>query len=104
MPRFVPVADVASLLPGCGRTVHVGGRDYSLWNVDGEFYCLDDLCPHRGASLGAGFLDGNEVVCPLHGWAFDVRSGQCALRPDRPARTYPTRVHNDQVEIAVEDP
>jgi nitrite reductase/ring-hydroxylating ferredoxin subunit len=101
MPEFVSVAEVASLPPGTGRTVHVRGREYSLWNVDGQFYCLDDQCPHRGASLGAGTLDGLEVVCPLHGWAFDVRSGECALRPDRPTRTYATRVNEGQVQILV---
>src|SRR5689334_9993190 len=101
MPEFVAVADMASLPPGKGRTVHVRGRDYSLWHLDGEFFCLDALCPHRGASLGAGSLDGGEAVCPLHGWGFDVRTGQCQLRPDRPAQTYPTRVVNGQVEILI---
>jgi len=99
--EYVTVAEVASLPPGQGRTVHVSGREYSLWNLDGQFYCLDDECPHRGASLGAGMLDGPEAVCPLHGWAFDVRTGQCALRPDRPAHTYPTRVQDGQVQILV---
>lgn len=101
MPEFVAVAEVTSLPLGRGRTVHVRGREYSVWNLNGEFYCLDDQCPHRGASLGAGSLDGVEAVCPMHGWGFDVRTGECALRPDRPVRTYPTRVVDGQVEIAV---
>ena len=101
MPEFIAVASVDSLPPGQGRTVHVRGRNYSLWNLNGQFYCLTDECPHRGVSLGAGMLDGTEAVCPMHGWAFDVRTGVCVLRPDRPAATYPTRVTGDQVEIGV---
>ena len=103
MSDFVPVADVTSLPPGHGRTVHVRGRDYSLWTLNGEFFCLDELCQNRGASVGAGSLDGTEGVCPMHGWGFDVRTCQCGLRPDRPARTYPTRVNNGQIEIQIDD-
>ncbi len=101
MSEFVAVAEVDSLPPGKGRTVHLRGRNYSLWNFNGGFYCLVDECPHRGASLGAGSLDGSEAVCPMHGWGFDVQTGICALRPDRPAATFPTRIVNGHVEIAV---
>jgi nitrite reductase/ring-hydroxylating ferredoxin subunit len=101
MTEFVAVADAASLAPGSGRTVHVKGREFALWNLDGQFYCLDDQCPHRGGPLGAGTMENGEVVCPLHGWSFDVRTGACSIRSDRPVKTYPTRVVNGQVEICV---
>ena len=98
---FISVADVASLPPGQGRTVHVGGREFALWNLDGEFHCLDDQCPHRGGPLGAGNLENGQVFCPLHGWGFDVRTGACSVRPDRPVKTYPTRIKNGEVQIKV---
>jgi nitrite reductase/ring-hydroxylating ferredoxin subunit len=98
---FISVADVASLPPGQGRTVHVRGREFALWNLDGEFYCLDDQCPHRGGPLGAGSLEDGQVFCPLHGWGFDVRTGACSVRPDRPVKTYPTRIKNGEVQIKV---
>lgn len=101
MSEFVAVAEVASISPGKGRTVNVRGHDYALWNLDGQFYCIDDQCPHRGGPLGAGVLEGTEVFCPLHGWGFDVRTGHCSTREDRPVRTYPTRIHNGQVEIEI---
>src|SRR5688572_12440786 len=100
-PQYVAVADVDSLPPGKGRTVCVSGRCYAVWNVEGSYYCVDDECPHRGGPLGAGHLEGCEVFCPLHGWGFDVRTGQCASRPDRPVKTYAARVRNGQVEIEV---
>lgn len=101
MSEFVAVAAVSSLPPGKGRTIHLRGKEYALWNLDGEFYCLDDRCPHRGGPLGAGVLEGAEVFCPLHAWGFDVRTGECATRKDRPVKTYPTRIKDGQVEIAV---
>ena len=101
MSEFVSVADAASIPAGHGRTVHVQGREFALWNVDGQFYCIDDQCPHRGGPLGSGCLKDGEVFCPLHGWGFDVRTGVCTTRPDRPVATYPARVVDGKVEICV---
>jgi nitrite reductase/ring-hydroxylating ferredoxin subunit len=97
--EFVDAADAASLAPGQGRTLELRGRRYALFNLDGQFYAIDDSCPHRGGPLGAGYFEGCEVYCPLHGWPFDVRTGQCRTVPARPVRTYPTRVENGKVWI-----
>jgi nitrite reductase/ring-hydroxylating ferredoxin subunit len=96
---FVPVADVASLPPGHGRTVHVKGRLFAVFNVSGKFCAVENDCPHKGGPLGGGLLEGNKIVCPLHGWGFDAETGVCDVRPDRPVKTYPTRVRDGQVEI-----
>jgi nitrite reductase (NADH) small subunit/3-phenylpropionate/trans-cinnamate dioxygenase ferredoxin subunit len=101
MSEFVSVAETASLPPGHGRTVNVQGRELALWNVDGCFHAIDNECPHRGGPLGAGVLDGSQVSCPLHGWTFDVTTGECQDRPDRPVKTYPTRVIEGWVQVAL---
>ena len=101
MTQYVSVADVASLPPGQGRTMHVKGHDYAVYNLDGEFFALDDACPHRGGPLGAGVLQDGCVYCPLHGWGFDLKTGVCAARPDRPVKTYPTRVQDGEVQICL---
>ena len=101
MSEFVPVADVASMPEGHGRTVHVKGREFAIYNCGGEFFAIDNQCTHKGAPLGSGMLDGYKVVCPLHGWEFDVRTGTCLVREDRPVKSYPTRVRDGQIEICV---
>lgn len=101
MSEFVAVADAASLRVGTGRTVHVKGREFAVYNVDGKFYAIDDQCPHKGGPLGAGMLDKGKIVCPLHGWGFDPETGVCDVRPDKAVRTYPTRVRDGQVEICI---
>ena len=99
MGNFVSVADVKSLPPGHGRTVHIKGREFALFNVEGQFYAIDDTCPHRGGPLGAGYLERDQVFCPLHGWAFDVKTGACLSNASKPVHSYPTRVVENEVQI-----
>jgi nitrite reductase (NADH) small subunit len=99
MSEFHSVADVSSLPPGHGRSVHIKGREFALYNVDGQFYAIDDRCPHRGAPLGAGTCEHGRVFCSLHGWEFDLKTGACLSNAEKPVKTYPTRVENGQVQI-----
>jgi nitrite reductase (NADH) small subunit/3-phenylpropionate/trans-cinnamate dioxygenase ferredoxin subunit len=101
MNEYVAVAEAASLAPGEGRTVEIRGRRIALWNVGGRFHAMDDTCPHRGGPLGAGVLDGGQVHCPLHGWAFDPVTGACLTNPSRPVACHPTRVADGQVWVAL---
>lgn len=104
MDDFRPAGDVTSFPMGKGKMVVVEGREVAIYNVEGQFYALDNRCPHRGGPLGEGFVDGKVVFCPLHGWGFDVQTGQCQDRPDRPARSYPTRVIAGIVEVSLVAP
>ena len=101
MIRFIDVASVESLPPGHGRTVSASGAQIALYNLDGQFYAIDDVCPHAGGQLGEGTLANGSVVCPLHGWSFDLKTGICPTRPDRPVKTFPTRVWEGQVQVEV---
>ena len=99
--EFVSVADVGSLPSGHGRTVHVHGREFAVFNLEGEFFALDNVCPHKGGPLGAGLLKEGHLFCPLHGWEFEVKTGHCLTRPDRPVTTYQTQVRDGQVQICI---
>lgn len=103
MAEFVPVLDVSALPEGKGETVLLNGRRIALFNVGGEFFALDDDCPHRGGPLAPGWLDvaGCKVACPLHGWEFDLRTGACLTVPARPVRAHPVRVAAGKLEVAV---
>ena len=100
--HYIFAADPASLPRGTGRTVHIQGREFALYNLDGEFFAIDNECPHCGGPLGAGVLENGEVFCPLHGWAFDLKTGACRSNPDRPVKSHPVRLRNGQVQIAID--
>ena len=98
---FVTVAKVGDLNPGEMMYVEVGDEPVVLINLDGEFYALSDICTHEEASLSDGEIVGDEIECPLHGGAFDIRTGQPVAFPVVvPAETYRVRVVGDAVQVA----
>jgi nitrite reductase (NADH) small subunit len=73
------IAAVEDCPPGSGVEAVVGEHIVALFNVGGEFFALDGVCPHQGGPLGEGELNGCVVTCSWHGWQFDVRTGQHQL-------------------------
>jgi nitrite reductase/ring-hydroxylating ferredoxin subunit len=102
MATFVQVATTLELLPGQGKLVEVNQKRIALFNMGGQFYAIDDVCPHRGAPLSEGELDGEMVVCPWHGALFELRTGAVITPPATiGVNTYETRVHGNAIEIAM---
>ena len=100
--RFVTVAKVGDLNPGEMMYVEVDDVPICLINLDGEFHALNDVCTHQEASLSDGSIEGDEIECPLHGGAFDIRTGQPVAFPVVvPVETYPVRVVGADVQVAV---
>ena len=68
---------VEDLPNGNCKTIELSaGRELAVYNVNGEFYATENSCPHQGAPLAAGILCDHVIECGLHGWQFDVRTGE----------------------------
>ncbi len=74
------------------------GNELAVYNVDGEFYASENFCPHKGARLTEGTLCGHIIECGLHGWQFDVRTGECLTVRDR-IRTYPVTIEDRVIKV-----
>ncbi len=103
MQTFVPVAKVKDLEPGDCVSVEAAGRWVALFNVNGKIYATDDTCPHAGGPLGEGTLKDEVVVCPWHGWRFNVRTGQRPEKPDLSVACYEVRVVGEEIQVAFPD-
>jgi glutamate synthase domain-containing protein 2 len=99
MANFVEVLKTHELEEGKGTTVFVNERDVALYQYQGGFYALDNTCLHRAGQLGDGWLDGPNVICPLHGWDYDVKTGVSRYEPREKVATYPVQVDGDRVMI-----
>lgn len=103
MSSWIPVAPASAIKPGDYASAEVGGTFIAVYNVDGEFFAIDDLCTHDGGGLAGGEVQDHQVICPRHGARFCLRTGQALTPPAyEPVRSYPTRVVDGNVEVAAE--
>ena len=69
------IGSVGDVEPGHGRAFDVGDKRVAVFNEGGSFYAIDDVCPHAGASLSEGELEGGKVCCPWHYAEFELATG-----------------------------
>ena len=102
MAEFVKVASTNEIAPGEARLVTAKGKEIALFNIGGEFFALDNACTHDDGPLAEGEISGSEVICPLHGAKFDIRTGEVLGPPafDAVAR-YDVRVTGTDIEVEV---
>ena len=96
------VANVVEIGEGQARVVEIDGRSVAVFNVAGQFYAIDNVCPHRGGPLGEGDLEGRIVSCPWHAWRWDVTTGTNANNPAVRVACYPVIVEAGGVFVALD--
>ena len=101
MSEFVTVAKVGSIPEGQGATFTVGGRLVAVFLSGGTYQAIDDLCPHMGASLGAGAVREGVVACPWHAWRFRVSDGTWCDNPKIKIDAFEVRVVGDEIQVRV---
>jgi nitrite reductase/ring-hydroxylating ferredoxin subunit len=104
MEHWIRVAAAKDCPPGTAIETVAGERIVALFNVAGEFFALDGVCPHQGGPLGKGCLKGHVVTCPWHGWQFDVRTGQHQISATIRQPSLPVRVEHGEVFVDVGPP
>jgi nitrite reductase/ring-hydroxylating ferredoxin subunit len=78
MSSGTKIANVKDIPEGKGVALLLeGGEEIALFKVQGKIYALQNGCPHMGGPLGEGDVENGCVVCPWHGYQFDVATGSC---------------------------
>ncbi len=104
MSDWVDVAQANEIGHGEYRVVDVEDVDVVVFNLDGEFYALEDVCTHDGAELSGGSIEDDCIVCPRHGARFCIKTGEALTPPAyEPTETFPVRV-TDHGTVQVRDP
>jgi nitrite reductase (NADH) small subunit len=104
MAEFVTVCRTGDVAEGQGKTVSVNGKLVALFCDGGSYFAIDDTCPHMGASLAGGFVEGGIVTCPWHAWRFRLTDGAWADYSRIKIGCYPVRVEGDAVQVQVAAP
>lgn len=101
MTDFITVATTDEIQPGERLVIEFGRHWVAIFNVNGQFYAIEDLCTHDDGPLAEGKLDGYTIECPRHGACFDIRTGKVLSPPaliDVPA--YDVQIVGDEIQIA----
>jgi nitrite reductase/ring-hydroxylating ferredoxin subunit len=99
---FVRVAGVDDVAKGQGLLVDVDGVTVALFNAgDGRFHATSPLCPHEDGPLAEGWLEGDAVVCPWHGFDFGLATGRCRVDDSFAITVYSVRVVEGGVEVDI---
>ena len=101
--EFVSVAKVGAIPEGSGESFAVKGRMVAVFNENGQYRAIDDLCPHMGASLAAGHVEDGIVICPWHAWRFKTCDGTWCDNPKIKIDSFPVRVVGDEIQVAVSE-
>ncbi len=100
MADWLSVARIEELLPGQRRIIDIDAVRVLVINVDGVYYAVEDLCTHDGGELGAGNIEGDEIVCPRHQAHFSLKTGDAVSGPAYdPIATFPVRLEDGWIQV-----
>jgi 3-phenylpropionate/trans-cinnamate dioxygenase ferredoxin component len=104
MTNFVKVATVDEITPGDRKFVDFAEVTVAIFNVDGRFFAIEDVCTHDGGPLADGNVYGHEIECPRHGALFDLRDGSVVSMPAVvPVPAYQIKVEGRDIYIQSPD-
>jgi nitrite reductase (NADH) small subunit/3-phenylpropionate/trans-cinnamate dioxygenase ferredoxin subunit len=99
---YQTVARVGDVPEGQGRAFEVDGRMIAVFLDEGQFYAIDDTCPHQGAPLSDGIVCDKSVTCTWHGWRFSLEDGRWLDSPkSHRIGAYPVRVVGDEIQVGI---
>ena len=104
MSAWYDVAGSDEILPGGYTVVDIDDVEIAVFNLEGGFYAIEDVCTHDGEVLTGGPVIGDEIVCPRHGARFCIKTGAVTAPPAyEPVPIYPVRVVGGRVQVEVGD-
>ena len=99
MSQRVTIGKASDIPEGGSVVVTVNQKDVAVFRVNGQFFAIDDLCPHMGASLSGGYVENGVVTCPWHYWRFQLSDGAWADNPKVKTGCYTVHVVGDDLQI-----
>ncbi len=94
---FVELAEVSEIPLGTAKRVKVQDKSIVIFNIDGEFYAFDDFCK-EGADMTKAVVTGEgDLLCPFHGWRFDIKEGICTMVPECKVRKYDLKIEQGRI-------
>lgn len=101
MNEFRTVCKIHDIPEGEAKVVSVGKKVVGVYRQGGQYFAIDDVCPHMGASLSSGYVEEGIVTCPWHAWRFRLKDGVWADNPKLKVGCYEVRVEGEDVQLSL---
>ena len=99
---FIAIGHIDDIPQRGARCVNTAfGRIAVFRTAEDEVFAIDDRCPHKGGPLSEGMVHGRAVTCPLHNMVISLESGTALGADEGEVQTYPVRVENGRLSIAL---
>ncbi len=99
--NFYKVCKVSDLKESIGERYLVNDTDIALFKINGKIFAVNNVCPHKQANImHEGFVENECVVCPLHGWTFELSTGNL-IGGSRGLKSYPVEIKNEDIYVQV---
>jgi nitrite reductase (NADH) small subunit len=102
MSEFRTVCKVVEVKEGEGKTVELDNKLIAVFLHQGQYYAIDDVCPHMGASLSGGYVENGIVTCPWHAWRFRLADGTWADYSKIKIGCFPVRAVGDEIQVQLD--
>jgi nitrite reductase/ring-hydroxylating ferredoxin subunit len=99
--KDIPVARVDEIPEGERKIVQVDGISIGVFHHKGDWYALRNSCLHRGGPVATGKLIEDQIICPWHGYTYEVTSGRLIMDPSARLEMYPVSIEDDQVRLRI---
>ena len=100
--RFFSSIKENEIKEGHVKPIYARGKPILLAKKSGQIFAVSNKCPHEGCSLERGILREYIIICPCHGWKFDVRSGKNQENNSNNLINYRTKIENGKIQIKIE--
>ncbi len=100
MSKWIDVCRADELTPGNWEMADLEHAEIAVFNLDGQFYAIEDICSHDGGYLMGGKIEGDQIICPRHNAHFSIKSGEALSPPAyEPIATFPVRIKEGRIQV-----
>lgn len=104
MSSWIRIATVDEIGEDRPCSAEINGKRIGVYQVEGEYYAISDICSHAFALLSQGYIEGDTVECPLHQACFSLKTGEALSLPaTEPVETFPVKVEGNEVLVEVSE-
>jgi nitrite reductase (NADH) small subunit/3-phenylpropionate/trans-cinnamate dioxygenase ferredoxin subunit len=99
MADLITVAKTSDIREGRGKAFTIKGKRIAVFNDKGDFYALSNICAHAKGPLGRGRIRNGVATCPVHGYAYDAKTGNCQTDARLQVAAYEVLIEGDEIKI-----